>query len=168
MAEFACRFKYVPPGLLRGETDSDFLLYYYDNEEGKQMVFSGREPHGDSPGYLDFPPEATWPTLAPDWAKEKRQIIKLRLLEYTRSNPFLNWVTPSNFSPCPGRRTPLTETELLQDRAMCEAPRHEFEAALEEIAATRRKAELTRKISVGALVVSGVLVLAVALLLKLR
>lgn len=51
---------------------------------------------------------------------------------------------------------------------MCEAPRHEFEAALEEIAATRRKAELTRKISVGALVVSGVVVLAVALLLKLR
>lgn len=162
MAETAYRFEYISPGIVRGEDWNDFLLYYY--EEGRKVSFSGRLPHGDSPGYLDFPSELFWPTKAPEWAKDKRAIIECRLLEYVSASFSLKWVTPSNFAPCPRLRPLPTEAEARKNVAIVVAAQSEYEGTHERIAATRRAVGVVFKIFVAAFV----LFVAVKLLLLWR
>jgi hypothetical protein len=149
MEETTYRFEYISPTIVRGERN-DFLLCYH--EEGNQISFSGRLPHNDIPGSLDFPSQSSWPSKAPGWAKEKRSIIESRLLEYASEMSTLSWVNPNNFGPSPRPHPLPTDAEARNNLAMLEKAQGEYETTLKQNAATMRTVRIMLMISAAAFV----------------
>jgi hypothetical protein len=150
MDEMTYRIEYISPAIVRGEDGNDFLLDYH--EDGNQMSFSGRLPHNDIPGNLDFPSQSTWPSKAPEWAKGKRTVIESRLLEYSSEISALKWVSPSNFGPRPSFHPLPTDAEAKNNVAMVEVARRESEATLKQSTATQRIGRIMLMITVAAFV----------------
>ena len=88
-AEFS--FRYVSPSIVRGEP-YEFCLEYRDAQG--TILFSGLERGHESGGLLNFLSAEDWDELYPS-RKGQRELIKARLREYCRSQPYFSYLDHS-------------------------------------------------------------------------
>ncbi|RZL10084.1 MAG: hypothetical protein EOP40_07615 [Rubrivivax sp.] len=91
----------------------DFQLTYAASS--RPLVFSGTLPSATARGSLRFPTAEAWPDWAPPWARDQRELVMARLIDFARGHQDLRWLadlpTSDAFKPTAPPLRPLSATE---------------------------------------------------------